>query len=967
MPSNYNIRTNDPTKVPALPKLPASIAPELRRYLETLEQVTDIRLGRRGDPRDRAVTLRELISSGLAQELAASPYNPNAGQSGFVPAGATLPDLSVPPAPTGFTVTGAFSIINMSWNLAAYANHSHTEIHSHTADVIGDAVLLGIAPSRVFSDPVGSGQTRYYWVRHVNTEGVAGPFNSASGTIGQTAADVDHLLSLLTNAVTESQLANALTTKLDGFESDIDDLETTFGSTSSAATSAAAAAASESAAIAAKTAALLAQTGAETARDSAVVAKTSAETAKAGAETAQTSASSSATGAAGSASNAASSATAAANSATAAGNSATAASTSESNASTFATNAGTAATASQTAKVAAETASTNAANSASAASTSASNASASESAAGTSASAADTAKTAAQTAQSNAETAETNAATSETNAAGSASSASTSATNAANSATAAGNSASAANTSASTASTEATNAGASATAAAASQTAASTSESNAAASASAASTSATNASASETAAGSSASTASGHANTASTKAGEAATSASNAASSESNAAGSATAAASTVNGLTARLNDVNDTGSGGAVTVEEAYAATATNIDDITHLEGQFTVKVDINGAVAGFGLASTGTSQGNITSEFIVNADRFAIMRGGSNTTAASVPFIVQASGTTLNGETVPAGVYMQDAFIKNGSIVSAKIGSLAVDKITGTFAQFQSVLTGNLDANRINIDGTTLTSTTINGVPTLTVNAITANKITSGTLDAGNITVTNLSADSIVGDINVFQAVNSTNSVTLTNANQYYEILDVTLPAPDISHLPIASVVMQATKSSSGGTEVGMKITMQGSGSSTSVLGTITARSSSSSFGFTFYTMTISGNHTSTVTSGATIFNTNSTSQTGTVIGTSYSNAATTITYSGATFFAVGNSISVSSSSSSEVIVFEGGQDHNFSNGQISQAAAGSFSQAVTTSIRVRVYAKKEGKTVVVNKVQGFLGGIR
>ena len=74
--------------------------------------------------------------------------------------------------------------------------------------------------------------------------------------------------------------------------------------------------------------------------------------------------------------------------------------------------------------------------------------------------------------------------------------------------------------------------------------------------------------------------------------------------------------------------------------------------DSIDGLEAQYTVKIDNNGAVAGFGLASTTTASGSITSEFLVNADRFAIMRGGSDTTAATVPFVVQATATTVNGE---------------------------------------------------------------------------------------------------------------------------------------------------------------------------------------------------------------------------------------------------------------------------------------------------------------------------
>ena len=153
-----------------------------------------------------------------------------------------------------------------------------------------------------------------------------------------------------------------------------------------------------------------------------------------------------------------------------------------------------------------------------------------------------------------------------------------------------------------------------------------------------------------------------------------------------------------------RIDDVGD------VTMEQQFTAQANAIGD---LESQYTVKIDANGAVAGFGLASTTTSLGTNESEFYVNADRFAIMRGGSDTTAAVSPFVVQATATTLNGETVPAGVYMTDAFIRNGSIVNAQIANAAIDdakisdltvnKITGSFADLESVLTGTLDADNI------------------------------------------------------------------------------------------------------------------------------------------------------------------------------------------------------------------------------------------------------------------------
>jgi len=645
------VRTNKPTKVPATPPVPASVSPELRRYLEQVTETIEIRLGRRGDQRDRAVTLRELIDSGLAKDLRTNPFDPNnSGNTGFVIPGGTLQDLAVPPAPTGFSANGAFSQVNLSWDYPKYANHSLTEIWRHDSDSIGDAQLVGVQGGRFHVDPVGSGFSGYYWVRHVNTSDVAGPFNAAAGTLAQTAVDVAHLLTLLTGAITTGQLATALSTEISDATTNITSLQNTYGSTAAAATSAAAAAASQAAA-------LLNQQGAETAKNSAVVAKTAAETAQAAAGVSETNSANSATGAAGSAA------------------------TAESHKNTAAT------------------AANNSAASAASSATQASNAAASATASSQSATASDTAKVAAETAKSGAETAETNSATSETNAAGSAASASTSATNAATAAGNAATSATAANTSAAASAASNTSAGQSATAASASQ--------------SAASTSAANASTSET----------------------------NAASSETNAAGSASAAASTVNGLTARLNNVNNTGSGGAVTVEQAYSVSASNAGDINDLEGQYTVKIDNNGAVAGFGLASSTTAAGGITSEFIVNADRFAIMRGGSNTATATVPFTVQATATTINGQSVPAGVYMADAFIKNGSILAAKIGSLNADTISSGTVNAGRIGANTIDASKLVLDNATMTSQTINGVPTLIVNELNANKLTSGVLNTSRI----------------------------------------------------------------------------------------------------------------------------------------------------------------------------------------------------------------------------------
>ena len=495
MGANSNTRTNTPTQVPALPAIPATASPEMRKYLETLSQVVSIRLGRRGDPRDRAVTLRELIDSGLAKELASSPFDPNrSGNAGFVQPGASLVDLAVPPAPTGFTASGAYSQINLNWDYPAYSNHSHTEVHVHTSDVIGDATLLGIQTGRIFVDPVGSGQTRYYWVRHVNTDGLAGPFNSASGTVASTATDVSHMLEILTGAITTSELATSLSTPI----AKIDPLATFTGYSSTYSGNS-----------------LLTRMGAveATAGGAATSAQLSSE----------------------------------------------------------------------------------------------------------------------QTTRANADSA-----------------------------------------------------------------------------------------------------------------------------------------------LSSSITTLQ-------TTVGTNTASISTQASSINGLEAKYVVKIDNNGAVAGYGLASTANSAGNIVSEFIVNADRFAIMRGGSNTAAATVPFVVQASATTLNGESVPAGVYMADAFIKNGSIASAKIGELNADKITSGFIDADRIDANSIEASKLILDNSTITSQNINGIPTviikdLGVGAAKIKNLAVSTLKIQDQAVTFPNAITTSANLSIASSSNNTTFATIQTLTGTY-----------------------------------------------------------------------------------------------------------------------------------------------------------------------------------------------
>lgn len=114
--------------------------------------------------------------------------------------------------------------------------------------------------------------------------------------------------------------------------------------------------------------------------------------------------------------------------------------------------------------------------------------------------------------------------------------------------------------------------------------------------------------------------------------------------------------------------------SGNTVAIQE----TSEVLTDVSGLlYAQYTVKLDANGKVAGFGLANDGA-----TSAFEILADKFVIAAASAGPTAGC-PFYHLTVPTVIDGVTVPAGTYLQSAFIADATITNAKIGSIAADKI--------------------------------------------------------------------------------------------------------------------------------------------------------------------------------------------------------------------------------------------------------------------------------------------
>ena len=138
-------------------------------------------------------------------------------------------------------------------------------------------------------------------------------------------------------------------------------------------------------------------------------------------------------------------------------------------------------------------------------------------------------------------------------------------------------------------------------------------------------------------------------------------------------------------------------------------------MESINGLESSYTVRIDSNGLVAGFGLYNDSN-----TSAFAVNADKFYV----GNPTDAKKPFMVLTQPETVNGVTYPAGTWIDVALIANATIGSAHITDASITNAKIANLDAAKLTTGFLDTARIAANSIEAEKLTIGDVSNLWVN---------------------------------------------------------------------------------------------------------------------------------------------------------------------------------------------------------------------------------------------------
>jgi len=188
----------------------AGIAPvvsgENAKAIQATKENVEVLTGVRGNPLDQAVTYRALLDQGIV-ELARNNINIGGSNSVEIKTVTQQDDLAIPPTPTGLQANATFTEILLSWDQVLLDNfdiYSHTEIYRNTSDTIGSAIIIGTTSGSHWTDSVGYGQTRYYWIRHVSKFGVKSPYHpTVNGESATTLADVGAVMTNISESIND--------------------------------------------------------------------------------------------------------------------------------------------------------------------------------------------------------------------------------------------------------------------------------------------------------------------------------------------------------------------------------------------------------------------------------------------------------------------------------------------------------------------------------------------------------------------------------------------------------------------------------------------------------------------------------------------------------------------------------------------------------------------------------------------
>lgn len=216
-----------------------------------------------------------------------------------------------------------------------------------------------------------------------------------------------------------------------------------------------------------------------------------------------------------------------------------------------------------------------------------------------------------------------------------------------------------------------------------------------------------------------------------------------------------TTQANTISSISSSVQTLQATAGNLATAIQQEATARANADGTIT---SKYTVKIDTNGYVTGYGLISEANNSVPF-SQFVVRSDQFAIGSPSGPGIPVAIPFIV----TTTPSAYGPPGVYMNMAVIGSASIDSAKIADGAITSAKIGTAAIDTAHIKDLSVDSIKIKGGAVVTDKLNDGAVVT-NKITNNSVTvplfyefAGGMSNGNWSNGYYTVGTVTGSFNV------------------------------------------------------------------------------------------------------------------------------------------------------------------------------------------------------------------
>ena len=200
-------------------EIPTGTEPQLRRYLQSLQEVLRVRAGL--SPRnklDRAVTVRELLTADIVALANSGGLVPGTG-SGGAGTGTAFPGSAIliipPPVPTNLEARPIINTVLLTWGGYTPSQVSFTEVWRGTVDDVTQATLRGVSQGTIFNDDITAGVQYYYGFRSVvidpsNANVLTSAYNDTPGTPASTLGSTGDVADQLIGQLDERHLVEVL-------------------------------------------------------------------------------------------------------------------------------------------------------------------------------------------------------------------------------------------------------------------------------------------------------------------------------------------------------------------------------------------------------------------------------------------------------------------------------------------------------------------------------------------------------------------------------------------------------------------------------------------------------------------------------------------------------------------------------------------------------------------------------------